>query len=62
LGVDNLGLIGANTGCGTGERWSLPAHSFETIVRPRDGRLLVGNDNNYQATAPGTRAPRTTPS
>jgi glycerophosphoryl diester phosphodiesterase len=57
LGVDNPDLIGANTGYGTGERWSLPVQSFETIVRLRDGRLLVANDNNYpgnSARNPGT--------
>jgi glycerophosphoryl diester phosphodiesterase len=57
LGVDNPDLIGAGTGFGTGEHWSLPVQSFETIVRLRDGRLLIANDNNYpgnSARNPGT--------
>lgn len=57
LGVENPDLIGAGTGYGTGEDWSLPVQSFETIVRLRDGRLLIANDNNYpgnSARNPGT--------
>lgn len=57
LGVANPDLIGAGTGYGTGEQWSLPVQSFETIVRLRDGRLLIANDNNYpgnSARNPGT--------
>lgn len=57
LGVANPDLIGAGTGYGTGEEWSLPVQSFETIVRLRDGRYLIANDNNYpgnSARNPGT--------
>ncbi len=57
LGVANPGLIGAGTGYGTGAHWSLPVQSFETVVRLRDGRLLIANDNNYpgnSARNPGT--------
>src|SRR6478735_1641816 len=57
LGVSNPDLIGAGTGYGTGEQWSLPVQSFETIVRLRDGRYLIANDNNYpgnSARNPGT--------
>lgn len=57
LGVENPDLIGDGTGYGTGEQWSLPVQSFETIVRLRDGRYLIANDNNYpgnSARNPGT--------
>lgn len=57
LDVENPDLIGDGTGYGTGEQWSLPVQSFETIVRLRDGRFLVANDNNYpgnSARNPGT--------
>ncbi len=57
LAVSNPDLIGADDGYGTGRAWSLPVQSFETIVRLRDGRLLIANDNNYpnnSARRPGT--------
>src|SRR5215213_7822724 len=57
LGVSNPDLIGAGSGFGTGRNWSLPVQSFETVVRLRDGRLLIANDNNYpnnSARHPGT--------
>jgi glycerophosphoryl diester phosphodiesterase len=47
LRIANPDLIGAGDGYGTGEMFSLPVQSFETVVRLRDGRLLIGNDNNY---------------
>lgn len=47
LRIANPDLIGAGDGYGTGEVFSLPVQSFETVVRLRDGRLLIGNDNNY---------------
>ncbi|GAA4366712.1 esterase-like activity of phytase family protein [Agromyces bauzanensis] len=47
LRIANPDLIGAGDGYGTGEAFSLPVQSFETVVRLRDGRLLIGNDNNY---------------
>ena len=37
--------------------FSLPVQSFETVVQLKDGRLLIGNDNNYpgnDARIPGT--------
>ena len=57
LRIANPDLIGAGDGYGTGEQFSLPVQSFETVVRLRDGRLLIGNDNNYpgnDARIPGT--------
>jgi glycerophosphoryl diester phosphodiesterase len=57
LGIDNPDLIGDGSGYGTGEKWSLPVQSFETIVGLRDGRYLIANDNNYpgnSARNPGT--------
>ncbi|MRG59509.1 glycerophosphodiester phosphodiesterase [Agromyces sp. CFH 90414] len=47
LRIDNPDGIGAGDGYGTGEVFSLPVQSFETVVLLRDGRLLIGNDNNY---------------
>lgn len=47
LRIANPDLLGAGDGYGTGEVFSLPVQSFETVVRLRDGRLLIGNDNNY---------------
>ena len=57
LAIANPHRIGAGDGYGTGRQWSLPVQSFETIVRLRDGRLLIANDNNYptnDARRPGT--------
>ncbi|AEG43778.1 esterase-like activity of phytase family protein [Isoptericola variabilis] len=51
LGID------AGEGYGLGETFSLPVQSFETVLRLRDGRILIGNDNNYPGNAartPGT--------
>ncbi|AWB95641.1 glycerophosphodiester phosphodiesterase [Agromyces badenianii] len=47
LRIANPDLLAAGDGYGTGEVFSLPVQSFETVVRLRDGRLLIGNDNNY---------------
>ncbi|GAA3531202.1 hypothetical protein AFL01nite_17680 [Aeromicrobium flavum] len=47
LKIANPAGIGAGDGYGTGDPFSLPVQSFETIVQLRDGRLLIGNDNNY---------------
>ena len=55
--VDNPDLIGDGTGYGTGEDWSLPVQSFETVLLLPGDRLLIGNDNNYpgnSARNPGT--------
>ncbi len=57
LRIANPDLLGSGDGYGTGEVFSLPVQSFETVVRLRDGRLLIGNDNNYpgnDARIPGT--------
>ena len=57
LDIANPGLIGAGDGYGTGRQWSLPVQSFETVVRLRNGRFLLANDNNYpsnDARRPGT--------
>ncbi len=47
LRIANPDLLATGDGYGTGEAFSLPVQSFETVVRLRDGRLLIGNDNNY---------------
>ncbi|MBW9092750.1 esterase-like activity of phytase family protein [Microbacterium jejuense] len=57
LRIANPDGIGAGDGYGTGEIYSLPVQSFETVVQLKDGRLLIGNDNNYpgnDARIPGT--------
>ena len=57
LRIANPDGIGAGDGYGTGEVFSLPVQSFETVVQLQDGRLLIGNDNNYpgnDARIPGT--------
>lgn len=47
LRIDNPDGIGASDGYGTGAVFSLPVQSFETVLLLNDGRLLIGNDNNY---------------
>ena len=57
LRIANPDGIGAGDGYGTGEVFSLPVQSFETVVQLRNGDLLIGNDNNYpgnDARIPGT--------
>lgn len=57
LRIANPDGIGAGDGYGTGAIFSLPVQSFETVVRLRNGDLLIGNDNNYpgnDARVPGT--------
>ncbi|WP_395244382.1 esterase-like activity of phytase family protein [Agromyces sp. MMS24-K17] len=57
LRIANPNGIGAGDGYGTGEVFSLPVQSFETVVQLKDGDLLIGNDNNYpgnDARVPGT--------
>lgn len=57
LRIQNPDGIGAGDGYGTGAVFSLPVQSFETVVQLKDGRLLIGNDNNYpgnDARVPGT--------
>lgn len=57
LRIQNPDLIGDGDGYGTGAVFSLPVQSFETVVQLKDGRLLIGNDNNYpgnDARVPGT--------
>ncbi len=42
-GIDaDQGLVGI-----TEDSYSLPVQSFETVVRLRDGRILIANDNNF---------------
>lgn len=47
LRIDNPHGIDAGEGYGLGETYALPVQSFETVLQLRDGRLLIGNDNNY---------------
>ncbi|MCK0116933.1 esterase-like activity of phytase family protein, partial [Isoptericola sp. S6320L] len=57
LKIDNPRAIDAGEGYGLGETFALPVQSFETVLRLRDGRILIGNDNNYpgnDARVPGT--------
>ncbi|WP_125774150.1 esterase-like activity of phytase family protein [Antribacter gilvus] len=57
LRVENPHGIDAGEGYGLGETFALPVQSFETVLQLKDGRLLIGNDNNYPGNAarvPGT--------
>jgi glycerophosphoryl diester phosphodiesterase len=60
LAIDNPAGIGTRTSpgaYGVGEQFSFPQQSVEVVLQLRDGRLLVGNDNNYpgnDARYPGT--------
>ncbi|MFE6996192.1 esterase-like activity of phytase family protein [Microbacterium sp. NPDC057659] len=57
LRIANPDGLAAGEGYGTGEVFSLPVQSFETIVQLRNGDLLIANDNNYpgnDARVPGT--------
>ncbi|PZF84995.1 esterase-like activity of phytase family protein [Jiangella anatolica] len=47
LKIDNPLGIDAGEGYGLGETFALPVQSFETVLRLKDGRMLIGNDNNY---------------
>ncbi|WP_116946988.1 esterase-like activity of phytase family protein [Jiangella endophytica] len=47
LRIDNPLGIDAGEGYGLGETFALPVQSFETVLRLKDGRMLIGNDNNY---------------
>ncbi|WP_309067878.1 esterase-like activity of phytase family protein [Microbacterium sp.] len=47
LRIDNPHGIDEGEGYGLGETYALPVQSFETVLQLRDGRLLIGNDNNY---------------
>ncbi|GAA3665550.1 esterase-like activity of phytase family protein [Microbacterium marinilacus] len=49
LRIDNPRGIDVGEGYGLGETYSLPVQSFETVLQLKDGRLLIGNDNNYPA-------------
>jgi len=51
LKIANPHHLGAGDGYGTGDPFSLPVQSFETIVQLSDGRLLIANDNNYPGNA-----------
>ncbi|MFI7583555.1 esterase-like activity of phytase family protein [Kocuria sp. M1N1S27] len=60
LAIDNPAGIGTGTSpgaYGVGADFSFPQQSVEVVLQLRDGRLLVGNDNNYpgnDARHPGT--------
>ena len=60
LAIDNPAGIGTGTSpgaYGVGAQFSFPQQSVEVVLQLRDGRLLVGNDNNYpgnDARVPGT--------
>lgn len=57
LAIANPDGIGAGDGYGTGDPFRFAVQSFETVVRLRDGRLLLANDTNYPGNAarvPGT--------
>ncbi|MCA5892334.1 esterase-like activity of phytase family protein [Isoptericola sp. NEAU-Y5] len=57
LRIENPRGIDAGEGYGLGETYALPVQSFETVLRLEDGRILIGNDNNYPGNAarnPGT--------
>jgi glycerophosphoryl diester phosphodiesterase len=57
LRIPNPAGIGAGTGYGTGDPFSFPVQSFETVVPLGKDRLLLANDNNYpgnSARVPGT--------
>ncbi|PZR55127.1 glycerophosphodiester phosphodiesterase [Xylanimonas oleitrophica] len=57
LRIENPHRIDAGEGYGLGETYSLPVQSFETVLRLKDGRVLIGNDNNYpgnDSRVPGT--------
>ncbi|MFB9309632.1 glycerophosphoryl diester phosphodiesterase [Agromyces hippuratus] len=47
LRIANPGLLGDGDGYGTGDPFSLPVQSFETVVQLKGGDLLIANDNNY---------------
>lgn len=47
LRISNPDGLSAGNGYGTGEVWSLPVQSLETIVQLKNGDLLIANDNNY---------------
>ncbi|MDM7829833.1 esterase-like activity of phytase family protein [Cellulomonas edaphi] len=51
LKIANPHHIGGGDGYGTGDPFSLPVQSFETVVQLADGRLLIANDNNYPGNA-----------
>ena len=47
LRISNPDALSAGNGYGTGEVWSLPVQSLETVVQLKDGNLLIANDNNF---------------
>ncbi len=54
---DGIGSDSAAGGYGVGDPFRFPMVSVEVVVELRDGRILVGNDNNYpgdDARVPGT--------
>jgi glycerophosphoryl diester phosphodiesterase len=64
LSIANPDLIGVESSpgaFGVGDPFSFPLVSVEVVLELRDGRILVGNDNNYPVTTPGSPALPTTP-
>jgi glycerophosphoryl diester phosphodiesterase len=54
---DDIGTVTSSGAFGVGDPFSFPMVSVEVVVELRDGRILVGNDNNYpgdDARVPGT--------
>ena len=54
---DEIGVAASPDAFGVGDPFSFPLQSVEVVVELRDGRLLVGNDNNYPGSngrVPGT--------
>ncbi|WP_418608079.1 esterase-like activity of phytase family protein [Georgenia sp. SUBG003] len=50
LDIANPGLVGTETSdgaYGVGEDFAFPMQSVEVVLQLADGRLLIGNDNNY---------------
>ncbi|HWV50065.1 MAG TPA: esterase-like activity of phytase family protein [Microbacterium sp.] len=47
LRISNPDALSSGNGYGTGEVWSLPVQSLETVVQLKNGDLLIANDNNY---------------
>ncbi|WP_309064929.1 esterase-like activity of phytase family protein [Microbacterium sp.] len=47
LRIANPDGLSAGNGYGTGEVWSLPVQSLETVVQLKNGDLLISNDNNF---------------
>jgi glycerophosphoryl diester phosphodiesterase len=54
---DEIGVDASPGAFGVGDPFSFPLQSVEVVLQLRDGRILVGNDNNYPGSdgrVPGT--------